>query len=227
MRKKIKNQKLKIKNNIVGLLLNQEIENGCRLGLWEIAEDYETLFRMTHLNDDDIRRLNTFKNTYRKIESLSVRALLQQMTRPDARIVYNKQSRKPYLEDGSYNISVSHSHRYTAILLGKCKLVGIDLEFMSHNIHRLAHKFINKQEVITDNQSLRRRHLYIHWCAKEALYKICDKMDINFQEDLSILPFDVDLQGEIVGVVNNNSRNEEYKLHYQLENNYVLVYCIK
>ena len=211
----------------MGLLLNQEIEDECRLGLWEIAEDYETLFRMTHLNDDDLRRLNTFKNTYRKIESLSVRALLQQMTRPDARIVYNKQSRKPYLEDSSYNISVSHSHRYTAILLGKNKLVGIDLEFMSHNIHRLAHKFINKQEVITDNPLFRRRHLYIHWCAKEALYKICDKADINFQEDLIIKPFEIDVKGDIIGVVSNNLRNEEYKMHYLFENNYVLVYCTK
>ena len=211
----------------MGLLINQEIEDGCRLGLWEITEDYETLFRMTQLNDDDMRRLNTFKNIHRKIESLSVRALLQQMTQPDARIVYNKHSRKPYLEDGSYNISVSHSLKYTAILLGKNKLVGIDLEFMSHNINRLSHKFINAQEVITDNPLLRRTHLYIHWCAKEALYKICDKEDINFQENLIIKPFDIDVQGDIIGVVDNNSRHEEYRMHYQLENNYVLVYCTK
>ena len=211
----------------MGLLINQEIEDGCRLGLWEITEDYETLFRMTHLNDDDIRRLNTFKNNHRKVESLSVRALLQKMTKPDARIVYNKQSRKPYLEDGSYNISVSHSCKYTSILLGKDKLVGIDLEFMSHNISRLAHKFINEQEVITNNPLLRRKHLYIHWCAKEALYKICDKVDINFQDNLIIRPFDVDNQGYIIGVVDNNSRHEEYKMHYLLKNNYVLVYCSK
>jgi len=211
----------------VGLLINQEIEDGCRLGLWEITEDYETLFRMTHLNDDDLRRLNTFKNIHRKIESLSVRALLQKMTQPEARIVYNKQSRKPYLEDGSYNISVSHSFKYTAILLGKNKLVGIDLEFMSHNIKRLAHKFINELEVISDNPLLHRKHLYIHWCAKEALYKICDKVDINFQDDLTIKPFEVEEHGDIIGVVDNNSRHEEYKLHYQFENNYVLVYCTK
>ena len=209
----------------MGLLINQEIEDGCRLGLWEITEDYETLFRMTHLNDDDLRRLNTFKNIHRKIESLSVRALLQKMTQPEARIVYNKQSRKPYLEDGSYNISVSHSFKYTAILLGKNKLVGIDLEFMSHNIKRLAHKFINELEVISDNPLLHRKHLYIHWCAKEALYKICDKVDINFQEDLTIKPFDIEEQGDIIGVVNNNSRHEEYKMHYQFANNYVMVYC--
>ena len=209
----------------MGLLINKEIEDGCCLGLWEITEDYETLFRMTYLNDDDLRRLNTFKNINRKMESLSVRALLQQMTCPNARIVYNQLSRKPYMADGLYNISVSHSHKYTSVLLGKNKLVGVDLEFMTHKIGRLAHKFINDREVITGNPLLRRKHLYIHWCAKEALYKICDKIDINFQEDLIIKPFDVDIQGDIIGLV--ETRHEEYKLHYQIENNYVLVYCTK
>jgi len=211
----------------MGLLINREIEDGCLIGLWEITEDYETLFRKTYLIDEDIRRLNRFKNLNRKIESLSVRALLQQMTQREARIVYRMQSNKPYLADGSYNISVSHSHMYTSVLLGKNKHVGVDLEFMAHNIERVAHKFINKHEMITDHPTTRREHLYIHWCAKEALYKICDKEIINFQEDLTLQPFEVELQGDIIGMIHHNFRNEEYRLHYQLENNYVWVYCIK
>ena len=195
--------------------------------MWEITEDYQTLFQAVHLNDDDIRRLNTFKNIRRKVESLSVRALLQQMTRPDARIVYRENSRKPYLCDGSQNISVTHSHQYTAILLNKDRQVGIDLEYMTHNIERIAHKFINKNEIITDNQALRNEHLYVHWCAKEALYKICDKEDVNFQDNLTIKPFKINTQGELTGIVNKNSREDEYEMYYMLENNYVLVYCIK
>ena len=211
----------------MGLLIDTEVGEGCRMGLWDIVEDYETLFRITYLNSEDIRRMNAFKNLNRKMESLSVRALLQQMTRPDARIVYHGRSRKPYIKDGSYNISVSHSHKYTAILLGKDKKVGIDLEYMSHNIERIAHKFLNEQEIISKNPLLRRVHLYIHWCAKEALYKICDKGDINFQESLIIKPFEVCTQGDIIGTVHNGLHKEEYKLHYMLENNYVLVYCAK
>ena len=209
----------------MGLLSNRIIENGSRIGLWEITEDYETLFQTTHLNDDDIRRLNTFKNLNRKIESLSVRALLQQMTRHNARIVYHKYSRKPYLDDNSYNISVSHSHKYTTILLNKDKQVGIDIEYMTHNIERVAHKFINKKEVITKNPKIRREHLYIHWCAKEALYKICDKEDLNFHENLTIKPFEVDIDGGITGIVNNGWRCEEYRMYYMIDNNYVMVYC--
>ena len=211
----------------MGLLINREIEGGCRIGLWEITEDYETLFQMTYLNDEDIRRLNRFKNLNRKIESLSVRALLQQMTRHDARIVYHKKSHKPYMADGSYNISVSHSNKYTSVLLGENKLVGVDLEFMTHDIERIAHKFINEHEVISTDPLTRREHLYLHWCAKEALYKICDKVDINFQNNLTIKPFDVEREGYITGIIHNDYRNEEYIMRYSLENNYAWVYCTK
>ena len=211
----------------MGLIVNREIEDGCRIGLWDIVEDYQTLFLTTYLNHEDISRLNAFKNLNRKLEMLSVRALLQQMTHPDARIVYSGRSRKPYMEDGSYNISVSHSHKYTSVLLGKNKKVGVDLEFMTHNIEHLAHKFLNEQEEIANDPWIRREHLYIHWCAKEALYKICDREDLNFQEDLLIKPFEVHEQGDIIGVVLNDSRQEEYRLHYLIENNYALVYCIQ
>ncbi|MDR2848840.1 MAG: 4'-phosphopantetheinyl transferase superfamily protein [Bacteroidales bacterium] len=210
----------------MGLLLHQEIVSGCHLGIWRIAEDHDTLFRMVYLNEEDMARLNNFKNLNRKIESLSVRALLQQMTEPHARIVYNE-ARKPFLADNSYNISISHSYRATTILLGKNHLVGIDLEYMSHNIERIAHKFINDREVITFDPLKRTSHFYIHWCAKEALYKICDKVDINFQTNLTIKPFEVEAEGDIVGVVQNDLRNEEYNMHYMITNNYALVYCFK
>jgi len=211
----------------VGLLINQKFENGCQLGLWEIVEDYETLFQITYLNNDDIIRLNTFKNTSRKVESLSVRALLQQLTRPDARIVYYGQSRKPYLDDNSYNISVTHSNEYTAILLSKDRQVGIDIEYMSHNIDRIAQKFINKHEIISNDPQVRRKHLYVHWCAKEVLYKICNKEDINFKEDLRIKPFEIASHGYITGIINNQSRHEEYNIYYMFEKNYALAYCFK
>jgi phosphopantetheinyl transferase (holo-ACP synthase) len=210
----------------VGLVVREEIEKDCILGVWKITEDYDTLYNMVYLSDADITRLNGFKNQARQIESLSVRALLQRITEPHARIVYNE-SRKPFLADRSYNISISHSHNLTSILLSKNHLVGIDLEFMSHNIDKLSHKFINDREVISFVPEKRTSHLYVHWCAKEALYKICDKVDINFQTNLTIKPFEIAEEGAIVGVVQNNLRNEEYMMRYMLINNYALVYCFK
>jgi phosphopantetheinyl transferase len=62
------------------------------------------------------RNIRGFSSNSRKLEFLSVRALLSELIGKDAKIVYNKNN-KPFLKDGSRFISISHSHKLTAILL--------------------------------------------------------------------------------------------------------------
>ncbi|MGC8803201.1 MAG: 4'-phosphopantetheinyl transferase superfamily protein [Bacteroidales bacterium] len=210
----------------MGMIFNKMIEEDCFLGMWEIEEDYEQLLSQLQLTPDEMAIVGGFRNYQRKLEWLSVRVLINQMLNRPCRIVYNG-SRKPFLECNTYHVSISHSHQLTAVLLSTSHKVGIDLEYMSHQIHRIAHKFINEKEYITTNISLQRLHLYIHWCAKEALYKICDKQDINFKQNLTILPFEVDSQGTIVGYVDNRFGHDEFRLHYTTYDGYVIVWCKK
>ena len=138
------------------------------LGVWKIEEDLNTLLDSVILDNGDKKKYKVFASTSRKLEFLSVRALLAELLGKDARIIYNKNN-KPFLKDGSRFISISHSYKLTAILLSTNEKVGIDLEHMSTNIGRIAFKFINRREKITKEQENRRYHLYLHWCAKEAL----------------------------------------------------------
>jgi 4'-phosphopantetheinyl transferase EntD len=115
----------------------------------------------------------------------------------------------------------------TSIFLSKTKRVGIDLEKMSHKISSIGHKFINSQEIITEDPELKRYHLYIHWCAKEALYKICDKQDINFKENLTITPFKPKDKGIIEGRVLNSNGVEDFKLRYQKYKDYAIAWTCK
>ncbi len=210
----------------MGLITNKEIQEDCFLGTWEIEEDYETLLSMVNLESKEIERLEGFMNKNRKLEFLSVRVLLQLMINKNARIIYNS-TRKPFLKDGSYQISISHSYKYTSILLSKAMNVGIDLEYMSHRISKIAHKFIHPDEVITENPDLIRYHMYIHWCAKEALYKICDKNMLNFKKNLIIKPFELQDQGIIKGIVHSGTKHEKFDMLYYKTNNYVVVLCCK
>lgn len=193
------------------------------IGVWEIEEDLTTLLNMVTLEGDDIKRYSTFRSTSRKLEFLSVRALLAQLLDADARIVYNKNN-KPFIKNGSRFISISHSHKLTAILLSTNERVGIDLEYMSANINAFAFKFINRKEKITRQKDLKRYHLYIHWCAKEAIYKICDKEGISIRNDITIEPFDVMESGEITGRIKNKILDEEFSLNYSRYDNYVIVW---
>lgn len=210
----------------MAIILEKKVKDNCLLGMWEITEGFGELLARVSLDEDEKQVLFSFKNCLRQIEWLSVRALLNEMLGCNAKIVYNEEH-KPFLFDGSYNISISHSKNLSSILLSKNNRVGIDLEYMSHRIHNIAHKFINEREFISPDPTVEKIHLYIHWCAKEALYKICDKKDINFKENLTIHPFSVQESGIIRGDHHNGLIFEEYDLYYQIKGNYVIVYSIK
>jgi 4'-phosphopantetheinyl transferase EntD len=210
----------------MGLILKKYVDDDCLLGVWEIAEDYDTLFSAINLCADDRLIVEGFLNYQRKLEWLSVRVLVNLLLERECQIIYNE-DHKPFLLGNTYHISISHSRKLTSVLLSRKKQVGIDLEFMSHQIHNISHKFINDNEVITDIEELKRLHLYIHWCAKEALYKICDKVDINFKQNLTIRPFEVLENGQLTGYVHNRNGNETFQMNYFTIDGYVLVWCSK
>jgi 4'-phosphopantetheinyl transferase EntD len=210
----------------MGVILKKDLGEGCRLGIWEITEDYQDLRSRLSLESEEVQKLEGFKSLNRRLEWLSVRTLANDLTGMNARIIYNE-SRKPFLLDNSYNISISHSNKLTSILIGRHRRVGIDTEFMSHRISRIAGRFLHTEELITDDPGLVKYHMYIHWCAKEALYKICDKQYINFRKNLRIDPFIPSDRGEITGTVDNILGVESYRLTYLRMDDYVTVWCYK
>lgn len=196
------------------------------LGVWKIEEDIDTLMSMVTLTKEDRLKFETFRSRSRKVEFLSVRAMLRELLGPKASIVYG-QNNKPFIKDGSHFISISHSNRLTAILLSTNERVGIDLEYMSSNISAFAFKFLNRREKVTRNRDWRKYHLYIHWCAKEALYKICDKQGLNIRNNITIEPFEPGETGEIIGNVSSDTIKESFALWYMRYENYALVWTKK
>ena len=210
----------------MGCITKHYLNEYSLLGVWKIEEDLPTLSQLVELDNDEKKRFNSFNSTSRKLEFLSVRALLSELLGKEAKIVYNKNN-KPFIKDGSRFISISHSHKLTAILLSTNEKVGIDLEFMSSNITAIALKFLNRKEKVAREQEKRKYHLYIHWCAKEALYKICDKEGISLRKNITIEPFDVMESGEIKGQVKTDKINETFELFYSKYDNYAIVWTKK
>ena len=210
----------------MGCITKHYLNEYSLLGVWKIEEDLAALSELVELDNEEKKRFNSFSSTSRKLEFLSVRALLAELLGKEARIVYNKNN-KPFLKDGSRFISISHSHKLTAILLSTNEKVGIDLEYMSSNIAAIALKFLNRKEKVAKEQEKRKYHLYIHWCAKEALYKICDKEGISLRKNITIEPFDVMESGEIKGQVKTDKINEKFALFYSKYDNYAIVWTKK
>jgi phosphopantetheinyl transferase len=210
----------------MGCITKHYLNENSVLGVWKIEEDIKTLLDLVVLEGEDKKKYKVFASTSRKLEFLSVRALLAELVGKDIRIVYNKNN-KPFLKDGSRFISISHSHKLTAILLSTNEKVGIDLEYMSANIGAIAFKFINRREKISKEPEKRKYHLYLHWCAKEALYKICDKEGISIKKDITIEPFEVKDSGEIKGRVKTDKINDSFDLFYTRYDNYAIVWTKK
>lgn len=210
----------------MGCITKHYLDEYSILGVWKIEEDIETLLSLVSLDNEEKKKFKGFSSTSRKLEFLSVRALLSELIGKEAHIVYNKNN-KPFLKDGSRFISISHSHKLTAILLSVNEKVGIDLEYMSSNIAAIAFKFLNRKEKVAREADERRYHLYIHWCAKEALYKICDKEGISIRKNLTIEPFKVQEAGEIRGHVHTEKINESFDLFYSKYDNYAIVWTKK
>ena len=181
---------------------------------------------MVNLVDVEKAKLDSFKNISRKVEWLSVRALVKNMIGKDTLILYNAEN-KPFIRGNTHNISISHSNMLTAVLISKDKRVGIDLEYMSGKIGKVANKFLNQLETITTDPEMEKFHLYLHWCAKEALYKILDKQDINFRDGITIKPFTPEEHGFMDGYAVNGNGKEEFELEYLQHDNYALVWCVK
>lgn len=210
----------------MGCITKHYLDEYSILGVWKIEEDIDSLLQLVILDNEEKKKFKSFSSNSRKLEFLSVRALLSELVGKDAGIVYNKNN-KPFLKDGSRFISISHSHKLTAILLSTNEKVGIDLEYMSTNIAAIAFKFLNRREKVAKEAEARKYHLYIHWCAKEALYKICDKEGISIRKNLTIEPFEVQESGEIKGHVHTDKINESFELFYSKYDNYAIVWTKK
>ena len=210
----------------MAIILHKEVDSCCKLGIWEINEEYDDLLSRLSLTSEENKRLEGFQSLNRKLEFLSVRVLMNVMSGNPARIIYNNE-RKPFLENNSHRISISHSCQFTSIIMSHEKQVGIDLEYMSHRIEKIADRFIHKDEYITSVEDLVKYHLYIHWCAKEALYKLCDKKGIHFKKDIQLAPFEPADEGSLKGIVHRDQGTEHYDLHYFRNGNYVIVWSSK
>lgn len=208
------------------IIYNQVVYGDCQLGIWEIKESFEEMYSKIQFFEGETERLEEYKSTSRKLEWMSVRRLLREIKGKPNQIVYNEQ-RKPFLFNSDEHISISHSRDLTGIMLSKHKKIGLDLEYMAENIARVSHKFVNGDEYIVEDRNMQNYHLYIHWCAKEALYKLLDKQDINFRKNLTIEPFEPDECGEIMGWVDNKFWHDKFLLKYFKINNYAVVYCTK
>ena len=197
--------------------------DGAAILVWELTESIESLKLQLHLTDSDRSVFDKIVSDKRKLEFLGIRIALQTITGQEILIQYDEGG-KPYLSDKSYQISISHSNKWIAVIVHPTKKVGIDIECPTDKIQKLYKRFLSpiEQKELSGGNDI--HQLLLAWSSKEALYKIIGKESIDFANQLRIYPFEVKAHGEIRAQHVPTKLN--YLLNYQQTEQYTLVYCM-
>jgi len=207
------------------LIISQNIEKGV-IGLWKISEDIDELLLLARLSAADLSTYSGISALHRKKEWLSTRALLNEIHSGSNQIKYHNDGR-PYLDDCTINISISHSIGYIAILLHETSIPGIDIELINRKVGRVASRFLSPDELIACNveTELSNHRLLLHWCAKEAIFKMIPVSNIEFSTDIQIiLNDDAENTGSFQGFFIGKKGSISTTLYHRLADDLLIVW---
>jgi len=210
------------------LKLRKNIAQDTDLLFWEITESLDELmteFKNLGNWEEEWIQISSFKSDNRKCEWIATRLLLSTYFNTKIK-VFHDDFGKPYLDTPIFNISISHSHNLVVIAIGKVSIVGVDVELKSEKIGRIALKFLHQNEIERIDIQNDVLKLYLHWCAKEALYKVYGKKKLNFITNLQIDPIDEN-KGFFTGNIITETGTKSYEMYFMNYNDYIVVWTSK
>lgn len=201
--------------------VEQIYTSGHRLwGLWKIAEDETSLLAQVPLEKIPAALTNGLK----RLEFLAGRVLIQSLMR-QWDIAYKGIEKdtygKPFLRASDVHISLSHSYPFVAAIMHRQKKVGIDLEQPKGKLLRIAPRVLSEVELEDAGDNIVKHCVY--WCAKETLIKIYGKKDLVFAQNLSIAPFKLNKNGQLIGRIIANNMETAIPLEYIVFDGFVVV----
>lgn len=116
-----------------------------------------------------------------------------------------------------YHVSISHTQGFVALIVSKTKEVGVDVEYISDRVKRIASKFMRKDEKAVDVDSL-----LVHWCAKETIYKLFSEQNLLYEE-MRVKPFNV--MADWICEVENMKSKKKVTVDFELTMEFVLTYA--
>jgi len=198
------------------MLIRKEETDNIIWGVWKIEEDISDFLSM--LSDKSFTM--NISSDKRLREQAAVRVLLKALLNGEEKSISYSANGKPYLSDGSYVISISHTKGYAAVILSKQGRTGIDIEYLSEKVKRVQSKFISDKEYIDkSNETI---HLLLHWCAKETMYKALGYTGVDLMHHLFVEKFIPERNSTFKGYEKYTGGSIYFDIHYYVENDYVL-----
>lgn len=210
------------------VVFNKNIEEQTILSVWKIEETEAALLNGLQLKSHELEFISSLNNGKRLLHWLSTRLLLRQMLNTadyiDCRM---DEHGKPYLVNADYEISLSHSFDYAAVMISKYKKVGVDIELINDKIKKIQRKFLTDLELSQIQDEDRTLALYVCWCAKEAIYKWHGRKGLEFRKHIHIHPFQAAESGVIQASVQLPTGTTELQVEYfKIAEDYMLGFVV-
>lgn len=203
------------------------ISENITAAIWDITEPEEELLSLAHPDDEELTLYRTFRHPGRKLQWLSVRALLKTLFNDvKIKILYTPTG-KPFLENRDIAISVSHTASHAAVAISASTQPGIDIERVQPRLRKVAGRFLNEAELKwlpiypTDEQ------LCLMWCIKEAVFKIHGEPGLDIRDHIHVLPNDYFCTFPFAGEARAVLRDADFRhtVHAGLNDGLMMAVC--
>ncbi len=200
----------------------KHIDSQSILAVWRVEEGVEELKRQVYLSEQDEEHFATLANERRRKEWLATRLLTQMMLEEEVSIFY-EESGKPYLLNG-WEISITHKNEFVGIILGKNRIVAVDIEQLASRLDKVYDFFMSDRELKSLHPYHRNFQMHLVWCAKECLIKVTNQRNLKPTEDMYVPPINHQ-ETEFIAEVCQNGKMVPYTFHFdKLSNDYVVVW---
>ena len=209
----------------MGLYLKKELENEAVIGVWQVTETEEELIELSSTPSDEMEEISFIRSESLRKQRLAVRALLNTLFDEKVYLSHHDNG-KPYLENNPVNISISHTEKYVAVILHEEENVGIDIESLDRDFSAVEKKALSEDEIDDLEDEKRNEQLAIYWCAKEAIFKLLSRYNVDFAEQIEIERFRPRGEGELEATFTSKNEEEEFDLEYITFDRHVLVWVV-
>ena len=207
----------------VGFIYEEE-NSQFKIGIWKVDEDESSIRQKITFEDWEEEYIALLKGG-RKLEWMAGRYVLHlisgDVTRHPCSV---DRFGKPYVERDGVHISLSHSDKLIAAMMGSHPL-GIDIQKRVEKIKRIETKFISSAEFGSLDDENRVDHLHIYWGAKESIYKAYGRKKLDFKKNIFITPFRFKNEGSGEGQILKEGNNLFYDINWKSIENFTLVYA--
>lgn len=210
------------------IIWNKQLGKNGDLAVWHITEQANELYNKLQLNRAEKAFYDSLQSSKRNMHWLGSRVLLRTLLNTTEFIDCQlDENNKPYLVNFPYQISISHSNDYAAVIICKEKNVGVDIEKMSGKIERIAKRFLSEKELENVSDANRIEHLYVCWGIKETLFKLYGKGNLPFIGGIEIDEFIYNENGIVNARISLPNFKQEYKVEYIKLGEYMLTWCVE